>query len=70
MRSIKVGFFKLLKHVGSLIKLFRFYVAQNSEKMGFEVSALKYPRTSISMNKNLDLWLYFEYIFLEELNLG
>ena len=43
---MQVGFFKLLKHLGSLIRFFRLYVAvQNAEIMGFEVSALKSPRT-------------------------
>ena len=36
---------KLSKHVGSLIRFFRFYVAQNSEIVVFEVSALKSLRT-------------------------
>ena len=43
--AMQVGFSKLLKHVGSLIRFFRVYIAQNSEIVLFEVSALKSPRT-------------------------
>ena len=41
IRSIQIGFSKFLKHVVSLIKFFRLYVAKNSEIVVVEVPALK-----------------------------
>ena len=35
----------LLKHVGSLMRLFKLYDAQNYSKNEFEISVFKSPRT-------------------------